>query len=256
VSLAGQATLLAALGVILVIALERRFPYDAQPVLRKGFVTDLAWYTVFQGLVVGWLASLAIEALDAATGLSRLGLLRSVPLAGQVAFFVVSHDLYIYLFHRWQHTSPLLWRFHEIHHSVEELDWAASLRGHALEMLFNQVVEFAPMVLLGASPQVPVLKAAIGTVWGVWIHSNVDVHTGRLQWLLNGPEAHRWHHASDPDAQGRNFATKFAFWDRLFGTAFLPAGRKPRGYGLPGLDFPRSYARQQLFAFRSLVEAA
>lgn len=61
--------------------------------------------------------------------------------------------------------------------------------------------------------------------WGLWIHSNVDVRTGRLRWILNGPEAHRWHHATDPDARDRNFGTKLAFWDRLFGTAFLPAGR-------------------------------
>jgi sterol desaturase/sphingolipid hydroxylase (fatty acid hydroxylase superfamily) len=106
------------------------------------------------------------------------------------------------------------------------------------------------MVLLGASAEVPVIKASIGALWGLWIHANVGVRTGRLQWVINGPEAHRWHHAVDAEGHGRNFATKFAFWDRLFGTAFLPEARKPTGYGLTDVDFPPGYAAQQAFAFR------
>ena len=99
------------------------------------------------------------------------------------------------------------------------------------------------MVLLGAAPEVPLIKGAVSAVWGLYIHANLDVRTGRLQWVINGPEAHRWHHARDLEARDRNFATKFAFWDRLFGTAYLPAGRKPSGYGLPDVDFPRGYVR-------------
>jgi sterol desaturase/sphingolipid hydroxylase (fatty acid hydroxylase superfamily) len=162
---------------------------------------------------------------------------------------VLTHDLYIYLFHRWQHGNPYLWRLHEAHHSNLAVDWVAAARSHSVEILINQTVEFAPMVLLGASPEVPVIKGALSAVWGLWIHSNVDVRTGRLQWILNGPEAHRWHHATDPEARDRNFATKFAFWDRLFGTAFLPAGRKPAGYGLDQ-PFPAGYLGQHVFAFR------
>jgi hypothetical protein len=52
----------------------------------------------------------------------------------------------------------------------------------------------------------------------------------RLQWVINGPEMHRWHHAID-HPQGRiNFGTK-AIWDWIFGTAYRPA-KKPAGYGL------------------------
>jgi len=190
--------------------------------------------------------------LDAMSGLGRLGLVSSWPLAGQVAFFVVTHDLHIYWFHRLQHASPRLWRLHEAHHSNTAVDWLAASRSHSLEILINQTIEFAPMLLLGAAPEVPLVKGMVSAVWGVWIHSNVDVRTGRLQWLINGPEAHRWHHATDVDARDRNFATKLALWDRLFGTAFLPEGRHPAGYGLTGVAFPRGYLRQHLFAFRPL----
>jgi sterol desaturase/sphingolipid hydroxylase (fatty acid hydroxylase superfamily) len=240
-----------AAGLVLIVLLERLRPYDrGQPFLRAGFWTDFLLYAVVQSWVMGLLIAALIRGIDAWTGCSHLGLVSRWTLAVQVAFFVVTHDLYIYWFHRWQHRSPRLWRLHEAHHSAADVDWLTSVRSHAVEILINQSIEFAPMVLLGAAPEVPLVKGMIGAVWGLWIHSNVNAHTGRWQWLLNGPEAHRWHHAVDACARGRNFATKFALWDRLFGTAFLPSVRRPSGYGLAGTAFPEGYFAQQLFAFR------
>ncbi len=235
---------------LLLWGLEQRRPYNRQPFLREGFWTDLVGYTFAQSLLLGLAIGVLVRWLDQASGWSRLGLVSGWPLGAQLAFFVVTHDFYIYWFHRWQHASPMLWRLHEAHHSNVHVDWLAGLRSHALEILINQTVEFAPMVLLGAAPEVPLIKGAIGAVWGLWIHANVGVSTGRLQWILNGPEAHRWHHALDAEAHGRNFATKLALWDRLFGTAFLPPGRMASAYGLGGAAFPAGYLRQQLFAFR------
>jgi sterol desaturase/sphingolipid hydroxylase (fatty acid hydroxylase superfamily) len=247
-TLCPAAILAAVLGFVL---LERVFPYDrGQRLLRSGFWTDLLFYTLIQGYVLGLVIGRLIEWLDTASGLSRLHLVSAWPIGVQVAFFSVSHDLYIYLFHRLQHRSPRLWRLHEAHHSVDSVDWIAASRSHALEILINQSVEFAPMILLGAAPQVPLVKGTIGAIWGMYIHANLGVRTGRLQWIFNGPEAHRWHHALDKDAHDKNFATKLALWDRLFGTAFLPADRKPAGYGLRGVRFPTGYLAQQAFAFR------
>ncbi len=243
---------LATLGIVaLVVTLERLHPYDGSSrLVRDGFWTDLVGYTLVQSYVAALVIAKVIATVDATTSLSRLRLVSDWPVPLQVAFFVVTHDLYIYWFHRWQHASPVLWRLHEAHHSAAQVDWLVSMRSHFLEILINQTVEFAPMLLLGAAPQVPLIKTVVNAAWGLWIHANVGVRTGRLQWVVNGPEAHRWHHAVDDDAWNRNFATKLALWDRLFGTAFLPTGRRPAGYGLAGVAFPRSYLRQQLFAFR------
>jgi sterol desaturase/sphingolipid hydroxylase (fatty acid hydroxylase superfamily) len=80
----------------------------------------------------------------------------------------------------------------------------------------------------------------------MYIHANVDVRSGRLQWIINGPEMHRWHHAIEI-RDGVNFATKFAWWDWLFGTAFRPP-RKPSGFGITE-PFPSGYLAQQVHAF-------
>ena len=237
--------------------LERRYPYNpGQRLLRRGFWIDLIEYGFVQSYVLGVVIGRLIAALDAHTGLSRLSLVGSWPVAAQLAFFVVTHDLYIYLFHRLQHRSLLLWRIHEAHHSVANVDWLSGVRSHVLEILINQTVEFAPIVLLGAAPQVAVLKGAVSAIWGMFIHSNLDVRLGKLQYLLNGPEMHRWHHAVDQAAYGKNFSTKLAVWDWMFGTAYFPdpAVRKAPRFGLSYAEYPErfpvDYVVQQAWAFR------
>src|SRR5262245_42300297 len=182
------ASALVVVGAVLALALlERRFPYDArQRFLRPGFWTDLVGYTIVQSYVLALVISALLASLDAASGLSRRGLVSGWPVPVQVAFFVVTHDLYIYWFHRWQHRSPWLWRLHEAHHSNEDVDWLAGARSHSLEILINQTVEFAPMLLLGAAPAVPLVMATISAVWGLWIPSHVDATTGRRQSGLHG----------------------------------------------------------------------
>jgi sterol desaturase/sphingolipid hydroxylase (fatty acid hydroxylase superfamily) len=103
---------------------------------------------------------------------------------------------------------------------------------------------------------VPLLKGMISGIWGMYIHSNLDVRTGPLQLLINGPEAHRWHHSTDLGAPGMNFGTKLAIWDLLFGTFCLPKDQKPNGYGLTYVSFPKGYLKQHLFAFRPFRRTA
>ena len=235
-------------GALAIIALERRWPYDRQRFWRRGFAGDLIGYAVVQSAVLSVVINGLVRAIDAATGASRHGLVSQWPFAAQLALFVVTHDFYIYWFHRAQHRFGVLWRLHEAHHSAREIDWLAGSRSHALEIVINQTVEVAAMVLLGASTDVMLWKGAISVLWGMWIHANIDVRTGPLQYVLNGPEVHRWHHAIDYVPPGKNFGTKFAFWDYLFGTVDRPA-RKPSGYGLAE-PFPGGFFAQQAYAFR------
>jgi sterol desaturase/sphingolipid hydroxylase (fatty acid hydroxylase superfamily) len=234
---------------VLIAALERRCPYErGQPLFREGFWDDLLCYALAQNYVLGLVIDALLAAVDRGTGLSRLGLVGHWPIWAQLALFLVTHDLYIYWFHRLQHRIPLLWRIHEAHHSGRQVDFLSGARSHALEILVNQSIEFAPIVLLGAHPDVIFMKLAVDSVWGMYIHSNIDARPTWLSRVLVGPELHRWHHAVD--LADVNFGTKFACWDRLFGTAFSPGTRKPSGYGLIGQDFPSGYLRQQAQAFR------
>jgi sterol desaturase/sphingolipid hydroxylase (fatty acid hydroxylase superfamily) len=239
----------------LFIGLEKVFPYDkGQKLFRRGFFVDLIGYGFFQSYVLGLAINAIIRGLLSIHVLSGIHLVRSWPVPLQVFFFFVTHDFYIYWFHRLQHHSKWLWRTHEAHHSVPDVDWLAGTRSHSLEILINQTIEFAPIALLGAAPEVALIKATIDAVWGIYIHSNVGVRAGRLQYLINGPEMHRWHHASELADRNANFGTKLAIWDWLFGTAFFPA-HKPKGYGLADpTGYPDGYLGQHIAAFRPFRE--
>ena len=243
--------LIIASSAVLFIILERIFPYNkGQKILREGFFDDLALYTIAQSYILGILIfNYIIYYIDNTTGVSRLHLFTDVPVWIQLVFFTVTHDLYIYWMHRWQHKNKWLWRIHEAHHSPQKVDWLSGSRSHALEILINQTVEFLPIVLLGSPPEVVAYKGVISALWGMYIHSNLNIHTGKLQKIINGPEMHRWHHTTGK-GRNRNFSTKLAIWDWIFNTAYFPENERAQEYGLIS-RFPAHYVTQFFYAFRS-----
>ena len=255
----GQTTLLTTpmllTAVAVLLVLERRMPYrKGLSFFREGLWVDLIWYTLFQSFLLKILIfDFILQPLDKKFGFWHHSFLSQWPIWGQVLFFLITHDFYIYWFHRLQHNSKFLWRTHEAHHSGKQVDWLAGSRSHAVEILINQTIEFAPIILLGANPIVVPIKALIDAVWGMYIHANIDVKSGKLQYVINGPEMHLWHHADHEEVYYANFSTKFAFWDWLFGTAFNPADRKPEKWGLY-YDFPKDYFLQHVFSVRRLDE--
>jgi sterol desaturase/sphingolipid hydroxylase (fatty acid hydroxylase superfamily) len=235
---------------LLFITLERLFPYNKnQGVLREGFFNDLALYTIAQSYILGIIIfTVIISTVDNASGLSRLRLFSNLPVWLQLIIFTLTHDIYIYWMHRWQHSNKYLWRLHEAHHSPKKVDWLSGSRSHAFEILINQTIEFIPIVLLGSPPEVLAYKGVISAVWGMYIHSNINMQTGVLQKFINGPETHRIHHTTGK-GRNRNFSTKLAVWDWIFGTAFL-TDEHAEEYGLKTY-FPANFFRQFTFAFRS-----
>ena len=97
------------------------------------------------------------------------------------------------------------------------------------------------------------IKALQDAVWGMYIHPNINVRSGKLQYIINGPEMHQWHHANDRRVFYANFSTKLALWDWLFGTAFLPSREKPAEYGLY-YAYPKDYFLQQIFSVTRIDE--
>lgn len=240
-----------AVSAFLFVILERIFPYTkGQKIFREGFFNDFALYTIAQSYILGIIIfGFIINYIDTATGISRLKLFTEIPVWLQLIFFTITHDFYIYWMHRLQHKNKWLWRIHEAHHSPQKVDWLSGSRSHAIEILINQTVEFLPIVLLGAPVEVIAYKGVISAIWGMYIHSNLNVNTGKLQLLINGPEMHRWHHTTGK-GRNRNFSTKLAIWDWIFGSAFLPENEKATDYGLKTF-FPSNFFKQFIFAFRS-----
>lgn len=244
--------------VIFIIAWERISPYrKGLPFFREGFWIDLVWYTIIQSYFLKILIfDYIIGPLQHHFNWSYFQFVKDWPLALQVFFFVVIHDLYIYLFHRFQHSNKFFWRTHEAHHSGKEVDFLAGSRSHVVEIIINQTIEFAPIILLGAAPEVVPIKALIDAMFGMFIHANVNVRMGKLKYFFNSPELHLWHHANYQEVFHANFGTKLSVWDYLFKTVYNPGhapGDKPENWGL-GYDYPKDYFLQHAFSVKRFDE--
>jgi len=152
------------------------------------------------------------------------------------AAFVVS-QVGAYWGHRWSHEWPLLWRFHAVHHSSEDIDFLVNTRAHPLDMVFTRLCGYIPLFLLGvaqppanADPLIPTLIVLIGTFWGFFVHANLRWRFGPLEWLIATPVFHHWHHTRGAMTD-RNYAATLPWLDRLFGTYYMPKNQWPERYG-------------------------
>ena len=59
-----------------------------------------------------------------------------IPLWLKLILAVLILDLGTYWFHRLSHLSPVLWRFHRVHHSDTSMDSSNYFRSHPIEVLF------------------------------------------------------------------------------------------------------------------------
>ena len=241
-----------------IIAWERIAPYrKGLSFFREGFWIDLVWYTIIQSYFLKILIfDYIIGPVQKSFDWSHIQFVAHWPVAVQVLFFLVTHDLYIYLFHRFQHSSKFFWRTHEAHHSGKQIDFLSGSRSHIVEIIINQTIEFAPIIILGADPVVIPIKAMLDAMFGMFIHANINVKLGKLKYFLNSPELHLWHHANYREVFHANFSTKFSVWDHLFGTVYDPGfapGNEPENWGLY-YDYPKDYFLQHAFSVKRFDE--
>jgi sterol desaturase/sphingolipid hydroxylase (fatty acid hydroxylase superfamily) len=251
-------TIILACWVIFIIAWERISPYrKGLPFFREGFWVDLVWYTIIQSYFLKILIfDYIIAPIQHSFDWSKVQFVAHWPIAVQVLFFLVTHDLYIYLFHRFQHSNKFFWRTHEAHHSGKQVDFLSGSRSHIVEIIINQTIEFAPIIILGANPMVIPIKALLDAMFGIFIHANINVKLGKLKYFLNSPELHLWHHANYREVFHANFSTKFSIWDHLFGTVYDPGfapGNEPENWGLY-YDYPKDYFLQHAFSVKRFNE--
>jgi sterol desaturase/sphingolipid hydroxylase (fatty acid hydroxylase superfamily) len=225
--------------------LEKLFAANPQKIFRKGSATDLAYYFL-NGLLPQALITLAMAAIawalynvtPSAIHLWAAGL----PLPARLGAAWVVGELGFYWGHRWMHEIPVLWRFHSIHHSAEEIDWLVSARAHPLDMVFVRLCGLVPMYAMGLAQPLagrrldvaPLLILLTGSMWGYFIHANVRWRLGWLEWLISSPNFHHWHHAKD-DHINKNYASMMPWLDKLFGTWYMPKKQWPAKYGT---DYP------------------
>jgi sterol desaturase/sphingolipid hydroxylase (fatty acid hydroxylase superfamily) len=151
-------------------------------------------------------------------------------------------DAWMYLWHRLNHSSKFLWRFHRMHHSDPQIDASTALRFHPGEMLFGALLRIGLVPILGLEFWNLLLYDTVLLPAILFHHSNVNLpdrwdRAARV--LIVTPFIHRVHHSQIAEETNSNYSSVFSFWDRLAGTLFLRENLRGIKIGLP--EFGNSY---------------
>lgn len=219
---------------------------------RRAAVTDLVYWLVLPlvtqvgrvALLVGGVMLLYGGAPPADFALRRL------PVWAQCLLILVVQDVLLYWLHRLFHT-PAGWRFHAVHHSPEVLDWTSTARFHPVNAVLEFAAADAVVLLMGFSPVALVWLGPINLAYSVMVHANLNWTFGPLRYVFASPVFHRWHHTTAADGRDRNFASTFPVLDLIWGTYYMPAGRRPEVYGATG-GVPAGFVGQTLYPFRGV----
>jgi sterol desaturase/sphingolipid hydroxylase (fatty acid hydroxylase superfamily) len=238
---------------LLFVPLEKVFALRPQRVFRRGFLTDLTHLLVNNVLItVGVLVALVV-AMIPFFWVRRLDIAGALPAAVAVTLAVLIVLVGQYWAHRLTHQVPFLWRFHAVHHSIENMDWLASARVHPIDQVFTHGAVVIPLYLLGFSGGTFGGVVVFFTLLALFQHANVRLRFPVVRWVINTPEWHHWHHALDREAINTNFGTPVV--DKLFGTAYLPRHRWPSGFGTSEPVPPVGYGRQLGYPFTAAARA-
>ena len=242
--------------------LERLTPWrPRQGAWRDQIGQDFFWLVFnghYAGVLVAFVAAwffLQIGRLAGGWPLSSpesIRLLAETPLWVQLVTFLVLKDFLEWCIHNLLHRVPLLWGFHKLHHSIEELDWIGNMRFHWMEIVVYKSLTYLPLVLLGVDGKVILWVAVFSTLIGHLNHANLRISWGPFRYVLNSPRMHVWHHdVALHGRYGQNFAVVFSLWDWFFQTAYLPdEGEQPGRLGFIGMEvFPRGLIGRLIYPF-------
>jgi sterol desaturase/sphingolipid hydroxylase (fatty acid hydroxylase superfamily) len=170
-----------------------------QPRIRKDFWLDFFYmffnFFLFSLIIYNAASDVVVNlfnnGIKSATGfnLQASNPLRSAPmwLILIVGFFV--RDFVQWWVHRLLHRVPRLWEFHKVHHSVEQMGFAAHLRYHWMENVVYRTIEYIPLALLGIGLYDFFIIHIFTLAIGHYNHSNITVPgrvTGGVVGLLIG----------------------------------------------------------------------
>lgn len=170
-------------------------------------------------IVGGYLAFLLTVRLD------KLNIFRETELntLAYVVLFFMFYDFIYYFYHRLQHSWPLLWQIHKLHHTDSDVNITTSYRTHLLEWPIQAILISVPIVLfIGFHPTGFLYITYISMFFLYFGHTKLNIDLGPLSTIFVGPCFHRVHHSVRPEHMNKNFAQYFSLLDLFFGTFEKP----------------------------------
>jgi sterol desaturase/sphingolipid hydroxylase (fatty acid hydroxylase superfamily) len=238
--------------------LEIIFPWRRnQSIIRKDFFLDGFYmffnFFLFSLIAYNALSNVAVQAFNDFLGLFGIKNIvaleiKSFPVWSQLLILLVAKDFIDWNVHRMLHRVPSLWEFHKVHHSVEEMGFAAHLRFHWMETIVYRTIEYIPLAMIGFGIQDFIIVHIFTLAIGHLNHSNLNISWGPFKYLFNSPQMHIWHHAKYlPDKYGVNYGLTLSVWDYLFKTVYWPRSGRDEQLGFDQSEFfPKTFFTQIL----------
>ena len=174
--------------VVVFIPLERLLSLrHGQKMFRRGWANDALYYLA-NGPIIGFGVTVVVVSTIVTSEWLIPSSIRAA-VAGQPYWLqtlevILLADIGFYAAHLAFHKIPWLWKFHAIHHSIEELDWLAAHRVHPVDQIITKGVSLLPIFALGFSEVAIGIFALIYGWHSILLHANVKVSFGPLRWLL------------------------------------------------------------------------
>jgi sterol desaturase/sphingolipid hydroxylase (fatty acid hydroxylase superfamily) len=150
---------------------------------------------------------------------AHFGLLRGVSGVFQAIIALVSFDAMLYFWHRARHRYPLLWKFHQTHHSDLVMNTTTAFRLHFVELVFTTVVKSIFILVVGVSSDLVLFNETVVVLCAMFHHTNISFRGEKTaSFFMVVPYTHRVHHSTKGSEYHRNFGAIFSFWDGLYGT--------------------------------------
>ena len=156
-----------------------------QPKFRKDFWLDTFYmffnFFLFSLIIYNAASDVVVNFfnwhIDNLTGvnLKEVNPLYSWPMWAVLLVGFVVRDFVQWWTHRLLHRSEFLWQFHKVHHSVEQMGFAAHLRYHWMETIVYRTIEYLPLALLGIGLYDFFIIHIFTLVIGHYNHSNFSV---------------------------------------------------------------------------------
>lgn len=162
----------------------------------------------------------------------------------QAIMMILIADFFRYWLHRSFHQFIPFWRIHAIHHSPKKLYWMNVGRFHPIEKAMQYLFDALPFILLGVTEEVLALYFIFYSINGFFQHCNIELRLGWLNYIVSGPELHRWHHSKEISESNSNYGNNLIVWDIIFGTWFLPEDCHVKTLGLFNRNYPKSFLAQ------------
>lgn len=235
------------------------FVFDKDVFLHKSAIQDYFYFVTNAVIYVGIVSQLLISihffmmlfsgVLNGAFGVPTEPIMQ-VSLLSVVLYtlaFALAMDFAVFITHYLQHKIPLLWQFHQVHHSAEVLTPMTIYRMHPVDLFFTGLVGAMLVGLAYAgftylTQATPTAYEIMGLNVIVFVfyflgynlrHSHIWLnYPSWLSHIFISPAQHHIHHSVQRKHWDKNMGLIFAFWDKLFGTLYVPKTYEKLKFGL------------------------